>query len=906
MKKLSMIVCIISVGLGLNAENIKTEQINLVDKIKKSIITPSLAVKKNNKQKIQGFYLKKANIQTDQIILKVAPGSDIKNKLVELKNFLNIKAKKVHSFILKKPGISAKASPKMVIIKVSDKSKLKEVIQYFKNQNGVLEAKPDFVVKAFGIPNDPMYDGQWDMDKINAPAAWDVSHGSDSVAVGVVDTGIDYTQSELKKNIWVNEKELNGKPGVDDDGDGYVDDIYGIDTYNHDSDPMDDEGHGTHVAGTIGAVGNNKLGIAGINWNIKLIACKFIGKDGYGYTSGAIECMNYLNSLKEKNVNIVAINNSWGGGEYDSDLYDVMKTSGDLNIIDVCAAGNESNDNDENPTYPASYDLPNIISVAATDQDDNLAWFSNYGQTSVDLAAPGVDILSTIPSLHKCQRKKNIVGIGFENANSVKGWEFLSVDWESPIKDLPEYHWHRDNNDSFAGSWSLSNNIDENVTSKEFVIQSAVTKRFDLSEYNSTDNNQCVGITLRDKVNNAEYLPDLGILISGDNGYNWQTYSWSYTHPDENWTIKGGNVVPVELLTKSSRIAIVSFASSEYNLSHHYIDNMVLYKGAIKSIPQYAFYSGTSMAAPHVSGAIALAASIYPDENLTERVNRILDGVDYIPDLDGKVATSGRLNLMRVLDGSKNINGNDFNITVNNNWKHIDTEFNFTPVIIASPVAFNGPDGAVVRLKDINSSGFDIKVQEWNYLDGKHGKENIFVSAVKPGRYLMPDGGVMEIGTFKANGTTKWWHVNFEQPFADKPHLFLTVQTFNGPDTVVIRARNVSAEGFDAKLFEQEKNMGSGHATETIGYLAIYSPNDNLCIPDGPCFDFQTISVNSKWTDTGYGYDLLLQEEKSKDSETTHCYEDIDILSSDNGFIFAQDVSTKGKDPISIRYRRHK
>jgi subtilisin family serine protease len=489
MKKLSIIACIISVSVGLNAESVKTEQLNLVNTVKKNLISPSLAVKKNKKQKVGSLTLQKTNIQTDQVILKVKPGIDIKNKLVDLKNFFNIEAEEVHSFVLRKPGVSINASPKMVILKISDKSKLNQVVQYFKNQNGVLEAKPDYIVKAFGIPNDPMYDGQWDMDKINAPAAWDVSHGSNSVVVGVVDTGIDYTQPELKKNIWVNEKELNGKPGVDDDGDGYVDDIYGIDTFNHDSDPMDDHGHGTHVSGTIGAVGNNKMGIAGINWNVKLIACKFLGKYGYGYTSGAIECMNYLNYLKEKeNVNIVAINNSWGGGGYDSDLYNEMNESGQLNIIDVCAAGNAGNDNDQNPAYPASYDLPNIISVAATDENDDLAWFSNYGATSVDLAAPGVNILSTLPSLHLCQRKKDITGVGFENNNSIAGWEFLSVDWNFPIKDLPEYHWHRDNNDSFAGNWSLSNSIDENVTPKEFVLQTAITKKFDLSEYNSTDN----------------------------------------------------------------------------------------------------------------------------------------------------------------------------------------------------------------------------------------------------------------------------------------------------------------------------------------------------------------------------------------------------------------------------------
>jgi hypothetical protein len=186
--------------------------------------------------------------------------------------------------------------------------------------------------------------------------------------------------------------------GIDNDGNGYVDDCYGIDTFNHDSNPMDDYGHGTHVAGTIGAVGNNGIGVTGVAWQVKLAACKFIGADGWGYDSGAIECVDYFAWLKDHGVNIVATSNSWGGGDFSQALIDAIDGQRDRNILLVAAAGNNGNSFAEQlPMYPAGYDRPNIISVAATDNRDKLAIFSSRGRLWVDLGAPGVDVLSTVP-----------------------------------------------------------------------------------------------------------------------------------------------------------------------------------------------------------------------------------------------------------------------------------------------------------------------------------------------------------------------------------------------------------------------------------------------------------------------------------------------------------------------------
>src|SRR5439155_9028487 len=219
--------------------------------------------------------------------------------------------------------------------------------------------------------------------------------------VAVIDTGIRYTHEDLASNMWRNPGETgldaNGNDkatnGIDDDGDGYVDDVYGINAITGSGDPGDDYFHGTHCAGTIGGVGNNGVGVAGVAWHVKLMACKFISSEGWGYISDAIECIDYA---RHKGARIMS--NSWGSwGGYTQALRDAIAAARDAGIIFVAAAGNNyGNDNDVSPFYPASYDLDNIVAVAATDSADGLADFSNFGRTSVDLGAPGVGIYSCL------------------------------------------------------------------------------------------------------------------------------------------------------------------------------------------------------------------------------------------------------------------------------------------------------------------------------------------------------------------------------------------------------------------------------------------------------------------------------------------------------------------------------
>jgi subtilisin family serine protease len=272
-------------------------------------------------------------------------------------------------------------------------------IDFYRRQPGILYAEPNYIVYADATPNDPRFSDLWGLNNtgqtggtsdadIDAPEAWDISTGSSSVVVASIDSGVDYNHEDLAGNMWTNPGEIPNN-GVDDDNNGFVDDIHGWDFRNDDNDPMDDNGHGTHTSGTIGAVGDNGIGVAGVCWDVKIMALKFLSRTGSGTNADAVKCIEYATMMGAD-----LTNNSWGGGGFSFSLLLAIWRS----PLFIAAAGNNGTNNDLTPFYPASHRLPNIISVAATNHNDMRAGFSNYGLFSVDLAAPGVNILSTIPS----------------------------------------------------------------------------------------------------------------------------------------------------------------------------------------------------------------------------------------------------------------------------------------------------------------------------------------------------------------------------------------------------------------------------------------------------------------------------------------------------------------------------
>jgi subtilisin family serine protease len=259
--------------------------------------------------------------------------------------------------------------------------------------DGVLYAEPDRVVRQTAMPNDPLLSYEWDMTAIRAPEAWDVTTGSAQVPVAVVDTGIDATHPDLAANLWTNPGESGGgreTNGLDDDGNGRIDDVHGWDFVDHDAQPQDGNGHGTHVSGTIAARGNDATGVAGLNWSSAIMPLRVLGDDGSGYVSDAVTAYAYAARNGARVVNA-----SLGGPSFSRAERDALAAA--PNTLFVVAAGNDGADNDATPEYPCDYDLANVVCVAASGHDDTLASFSNYGPTNVDLAAPGVDIASAWP-----------------------------------------------------------------------------------------------------------------------------------------------------------------------------------------------------------------------------------------------------------------------------------------------------------------------------------------------------------------------------------------------------------------------------------------------------------------------------------------------------------------------------
>ena len=268
----------------------------------------------------------------------------------------------------------------------------------------VAYAEPDFIVRATATtPNDPSFSQQWSLNNtgqsggtahadIDATDAWTVTTGSMAVIVAVLDSGVDYTHPDLAANIWTNAGEIAGN-GIDDDHDGYVDDTLGWNFVSSNNTPQDDNSHGTHVAGIIGAVGNNGTGISGVAWQVKLMPLKFLNNYGAGATSDAISGINYA---RTKGAHI--INNSWGSPTFSQSLKDAFDAAGTAGILNVCAANNGSGTNEDvTPQYPSGFASASIIAVASTNESDGLSYFSDYGPTSVHLGAPGSDIYSTLP-----------------------------------------------------------------------------------------------------------------------------------------------------------------------------------------------------------------------------------------------------------------------------------------------------------------------------------------------------------------------------------------------------------------------------------------------------------------------------------------------------------------------------
>jgi subtilisin family serine protease len=477
----------------------------------------------------------------------------------------------------------------------------------------VERVEPNYLRWATGAPptNDTLFAQMWALrntgQTVNgAPGtagadirfinAWNLAGpATGQVVVAVMDTGVDYTHPDLVSNIWSNAGEISSN-SVDDDGNGYVDDIHGYDFAGHVADPVDSGLHGTHVSGTIAATGGNQQGVIGVNFQARIMALK-ASSDGNTFTDAAvIEAIQYATMMKQRGVNIVAINASLGGGGFSATESAAIQAAGDAGIVFCAAAGNDSANNDVAPVYPASYRLPNMIVVAASDSNDALAGFSNFGATTVDLAAPGVNILSTIPV------NQGGTTASVQRATVTYAASGLTYAGTTTGITANVYYCGLGNPGDFPAA--VSNNI-------------ALIARGTLLFTN--------------KVSNAMAAGAKAAIIFNNVAGNFQG----------------------TLITLTNWIPAVSISQADGQALQALLPTVVTVVNVPDPTQIYQFMEGTSMASPHVAGAVAFAAMNFPQEtNVAQRIQRILRNVDAVPGLQGLVATGGRLNLEHVITGT--------------------------------------------------------------------------------------------------------------------------------------------------------------------------------------------------------------------------------------------------------------
>ena len=490
----------------------------------------------------------------------------------------------------------------------------------------MLYAEPNFIYQPALTPNDPRFGELWGLNQgsdadIDAPEAWDLTTGSSSVVVAVVDTGVAYDHPDLAPNIWTNAGDPPG--GGDDDGNGFLDDTRGWDFISNDNDPRDLEGHGTHVAGTIGAKGNNAAGVTGVNWNVRLMPVRVLGPNG-GTNATVTNGFDYAGDMGARVANA-----SLGGGGFSQAMKDTIDSHpGTLYVV---AAGNGGADgvgdnNDVTPAYPCNYTSVNLICVAATTPADALAGFSNYGAASVDLAAPGTQILSTWPAYD------SLFADGFETAGV---WTAggLPNTWDRTTESFA--FGARSGTDSPGGNYANSTNNWLQTTSATNLGSRQgchVQYWLKLQTESGVD-----GLFVSGSTN--------GTTFTNVAGWSGQTtnfdLNWYWLFEEDLSQFDGASSFYL-------RFGIQSDASIALDGAH--VDNVdVRCISTAYDSSDYDSIAGTSMATPHVAGTAALLLAHRPAATVAELRSALLGSVDVLPGLTGKVFSAGRLNARQAL-----------------------------------------------------------------------------------------------------------------------------------------------------------------------------------------------------------------------------------------------------------------
>ncbi|MFQ5470554.1 MAG: S8 family serine peptidase [Gammaproteobacteria bacterium] len=506
-------------------------------------------------------------------------------------------------------------------VKLNTDVTVEQAVEHLNQQSNIEYAQPNYIKRLQTVPNDPLFNLQWGLSNtgqavqgtnsqfvsgfpgadIDAVSAWDVTTGSSSIIVAVVDSGIDDNHPDLKPNLWHNPEEIPNN-GIDDDDNGFIDDDIGWDMVSNDNKPFDLNGHGTHVAGIVAARGNDGANGSGVNWSSSLMVLRALDENGLATTATAVEAINYA-----VNNGARIINTSYGSDILDSIERDAIANAGNNGVLVVAAACNEGNDSDKLPCYPASYDLSNIIAVAATDQFDNLASFSNRGATSVDVGAPGVNIVSTFPDFQQ---------VWFDDLNSASLWAFGGVPdtWTISgglLNDSPGGSYAQNSN-----NWAMSPQIDLTGEKNCRLIADIATAQLSspdkVSVEASADQNQWQTLNEIDNTV-SQFTGKVYVDLGGFSGTG-PFYFRTRLQTDNFSELDGIKIRSFE----------IQCPSANYQNANALLD-------------------GTSAAAPFVSGVAALVLSQRSTLTAQELASVLINSVDTSPSLTGNVVSNGRI-----------------------------------------------------------------------------------------------------------------------------------------------------------------------------------------------------------------------------------------------------------------------
>lgn len=505
----------------------------------------------------------------------------------------------------------------------------------YANHPDVLYAEPNYRLQTQAMPNDPGFSRQWGLKNIgqvvegyvgtpgadlDSTLAWDITSGSQTVVVAVLDSGCDYNHPDLAANMWTNSGEIDGN-GIDDDGNGFIDDYYGWDFSDGDADPMDATGHGTHVAGIIAAKGDNNTGISGVAWQARIMAVRFINAFGAGYTDDAIQAIHYAAAQGARIINC-----SWGGGSPSAALRDEMAQT---NALFICAAGNQAEDADLQGFYPATFDLDNILAVAASDQMDRLTYFSNYGTISVDVAAPGIRIFSL-------QNGRQMMWQDAFSDRDLTGWttggapDTWGVADPPGVADAPALSTSPHQNYAHdADMWARLPEMDLSLTSSPALAL------------------QIIGATESDA--------DLLSIEASNDGIQWVTAPLIMGNTIVSGGISGTVPYWMPLMVDLNpwegasqlQLRLHFESNSSVTQTGFYMDDFELSTAAAQD--SYAYLDGTSMAAAFASGVAALILAQDPELAVHDIKTIIEASVDVDINLMAELVSGGRINALNAL-----------------------------------------------------------------------------------------------------------------------------------------------------------------------------------------------------------------------------------------------------------------